>query len=278
MVFVTQNAHRVYNNEICVDPKFVNEISTITNESDFDTFTSPANNAPAAGSPLIGAGVANSAITTDYNGVTRNNPPSIGAIEAAGETTSTDTTPPTVSITDPANNATVSATTTVTASASDNVGVTSVALYIDGVLSTTDNSAPYSFSVNTKALSNATHAFVAKAYDAAGNVGTSAQITVTVSNTVPDTTPPTVPTGLTLSNITSSSITLSWSASTDNVGVVGYNIYRNSVKIATTTSSSYANTGLSASTTYVYSVSAYDAAGKYLCANIGSFWKYPFGS
>ncbi|MFZ2170635.1 MAG: hypothetical protein WAW61_13490, partial [Methylococcaceae bacterium] len=53
----------------------------------------------------------------------------------------------------------------------------------------------------------------------------------------------------------------SWAASSDNVVVTGYKIYRNGVQIATATTTSYSNTGLSASTAYTYTVSAYDAAG-----------------
>ena len=73
------------------------------------------------------------------------------------------------------------------------MGVTSVALYVDGTLSATDNTSPYTFSLNTASLSNANHILSTKAYDAAGNVGTSATVSVTVSNgvVVPPTPTPT---------------------------------------------------------------------------------------
>jgi uncharacterized membrane protein len=96
-----------------------------------------------------------------------------------------DTTPPTTSITSPANNATVSGTITVTASASDNVGVVKVEFYIDSVLKSTVTTSPYTFSWNTNTVANGTHTIFSKAYDAANNVGTSATVTVTVSNTTP---------------------------------------------------------------------------------------------
>lgn len=76
-----------------------------------------------------------------------------------------------------------------------------------------------------------------------------------------DTAPPTVPTNLKATAISSSQINLSWTASTDNVGVTGYRIYRGGVQIATLTTTSYSNTGLAPSTTYTYTVRAYDAAG-----------------
>ncbi|HVR07229.1 MAG TPA: Ig-like domain-containing protein [Thermoanaerobaculia bacterium] len=93
-----------------------------------------------------------------------------------------DTTPPTTSITSPANNATVSGTITVTATASDNVGVVKVEFYVDSVLKSTVTTSPYTFSWNTTTVANGSHTLFTKAYDAANNVGTSATVTVTVSN------------------------------------------------------------------------------------------------
>ena len=55
----------------------------------------------------------------------------------------------------------------------------------------------------------------------------------------PDTTPPTTPTGLSATAISGSQVNLSWTASTDNVGVTGYRIYRNGTQIATTAATSY---------------------------------------
>ncbi|HEV2722291.1 MAG TPA: Ig-like domain-containing protein, partial [Thermoanaerobaculia bacterium] len=102
--------------------------------------------------------------------------------DVAVSTSSGDTTPPTTSITAPANGATVSGTVSVTASASDNVGVSKVEFYLDGALKTTDTASPYTWSWDTTASANGSHSLVTKAYDAAGNVGTSATVTVTVSN------------------------------------------------------------------------------------------------
>jgi chitodextrinase len=78
----------------------------------------------------------------------------------------------------------------------------------------------------------------------------------------PDIQAPTVPTNLIATAISSSQINLSWTASTDAVGVAGYRIYRGGVQIATSTgvSTTYSNTGLAASTQYSYQVSAFDAA------------------
>jgi thermitase len=81
------------------------------------------------------------------------------------------------------------------------------------------------------------------------------------SATTTDSIPPTVPSGVTVSNIQSTSLILSWTASTDNVGVLGYKVYRNGVNVGQSTGATYTDTGLSAQTTYSYSVSALDAAG-----------------
>ena len=94
-----------------------------------------------------------------------------------------DTTPPTISITAPADKSTVSGTTSVTVTANDNVGVTQVAFYLDGTtpLAAT-NVKPFNYNWDTTTASNGAHTLTAKAYDAAGNVGTSSNITITVSN------------------------------------------------------------------------------------------------
>ncbi|SEE20026.1 endoglucanase [Streptomyces misionensis] len=82
-----------------------------------------------------------------------------------------------------------------------------------------------------------------------------------------DTTAPSAPTGLTVSGTTSSSVSLKWTASTDNVGVTGYDVYRGSTKVGSTTSTSYTDSGLSASTSYSYTVKAKDAAGNVSAAS-----------
>ncbi|WP_237391759.1 lytic polysaccharide monooxygenase [Paenibacillus dendrobii] len=78
-----------------------------------------------------------------------------------------------------------------------------------------------------------------------------------------DTTAPTAPSNLTAASITASGATLSWGASSDNVGVTGYKVYNGSTLVTTTSGStlSYNVTGLSASTAYTFTVKAVDAAG-----------------
>jgi lysophospholipase L1-like esterase/chitodextrinase len=75
-----------------------------------------------------------------------------------------------------------------------------------------------------------------------------------------DATAPTVPTGLTALPASATQINLSWNASTDNVGVAGYRVFRNGVALATTSSTAYQDGGLAADMSYYYSVQAYDSA------------------
>src|SRR5256886_2740673 len=98
--------------------------------------------------------------------------------------TPADTTPPVVTVTAPANGATVSGTITLTATATDpDSAVSFVQFQVDGAnVGAQLTTAPYSLSLNTTTLSNATHALTAVAQDPSGNVGTSGAVTITVSN------------------------------------------------------------------------------------------------
>ncbi|TAJ98233.1 MAG: hypothetical protein EPO39_18740 [Candidatus Manganitrophaceae bacterium] len=96
--------------------------------------------------------------------------------------------------------------------------------------------------------------------DAAGNEVLSSDQSFTTADP-PDRVAPSVPEGLTATASSSSQVSLTWTVSTDNRGVAGYRVYRNGKPAGTTVSPSYSDTGLTASTSYSYSVSAYDAAG-----------------
>ena len=172
-----------------------------------------------------------------------------------------DTTLPTVSLTAPGNATTVSGTITISASASDNVGVSRVEFYQNGILLSATNVAPYGYNWNTSFLANGSYNLTAKAFDAAGNVGQSGTVSVTVANS--DTTPPTISiTAPSNTAIVSGTVSISASAS-DNVGVSRVEFYQNGVLLATTAAPySYIwNTTTVANGSYLLTAKAYDAAG-----------------
>jgi hypothetical protein len=106
----------------------------------------------------------------------------VDSITVGPPSTSLDAVPPSVDVTTPANGAASSGTLDVTASASDTSGVAKVEFYVDGSLASTDTAAPYTFTWNTTGVANGAHTLMAKAYDAANNVSTDNDTSVTVNN------------------------------------------------------------------------------------------------
>lgn len=105
-----------------------------------------------------------------------------------------------------------------------------------------------------------TYSYSVVAFDAAGNLsppGGSVSATTLVK---PDTSPPSVPTGLRSTGRDVTSIVLSWSASHDDVGVAGYDVFRDGVRVASTPRNDYVDTGLVAATTHQYAVRAFDTS------------------
>jgi glucose/arabinose dehydrogenase len=148
--------------------------------------------------------------------------------------------------------------------ASDNVGVTGYDIYRDGQLCAQVNGATLTGTC-TNLSPNATYGFYVNARDAAGNVS---QPSGTLAVTTPpssDHTPPTAPGAVHTTAVSSSSITLAWTASTDNVGVTGYNVYNvmggTPTRIATSSGNNPGATlnALTPSTTYHLQVTALDA-------------------
>ena len=179
-----------------------------------------------------------------------------------------DTTAPTVAISSPAASASVSSPVTVTVAASDNVGVSKVEFYVNSVLQATDSASPYTFTWNTSALANGSYTLTAKAYDAAGNVGQSAAVSVIVNNPVADIIVPTVSVSAPANNATVSGTVSISAAASDNVGVSKVEFYLNGTLLGTDTASPYSFSWNSTSVVngvYTLVAKAYDAAG-----NIGT--------
>ncbi|HEY3312200.1 MAG TPA: Ig-like domain-containing protein [Anaerolineales bacterium] len=185
--------------------------------------------------------------------------PLAGDVTWSFTTVAADSTPPTVSLASPLEAATLSGIVTLSAAASDNVGVTQVDFLVNGTLTGSDTSAPFSFDWNTGGFPNGPASLTAQARDARANLGTSIAVNVTVAN---DVTPPSVPANLAASAVSGARVDLSWTAASDYVGVAGYDIFRNGVPLASiAASTSYSDTSVSASVTYQYQVRAWDAAG-----------------
>ncbi|MBN2235661.1 MAG: DUF1349 domain-containing protein, partial [Opitutales bacterium] len=102
-----------------------------------------------------------------------------------------------------------------------------------------------------------------RAFDRALNLSAkSAVVSINTNGSTPDIDPPSIPGGLS-GTVSGTSVTLTWNASTDNIGVTGYEMRRGNTSIGTTSGTSKVDSGLSYGSTYAYSVRAFDAAGNY---------------
>ncbi len=168
-----------------------------------------------------------------------------------------DTTPPTTPQSFVLTGKTSSSVSLSWAASSDNVAVTGYA--ISGgpaVVNVTGTTATI-----TGLLANTAYSFTVKAKDVAGNFSpASTALNVTTAPNVVDTTPPTAPGNLVTTGVTSASVSLSWAAATDNVGVTGYVIYygSNSINVTGTTA---VVSNLASNTDYSFTVKAIDASG-----------------
>jgi chitinase len=145
------------------------------------------------------------------------------------------------------------------AASSDNVGVASYGVYLDGVAVASPTSTAFTFSGLTCGV---THQIAVDAVDANGNRSDKASLSASTAG-CPDTSAPSSPVFLVAPSATTSSITVSWLASYDNVGVTGYGVYRGTTRVASVVEPalSYTFTGLQCGTSYTLQVDAYDAAG-----------------
>ncbi|MBO3744457.1 fibronectin type III domain-containing protein [Streptosporangiaceae bacterium NEAU-GS5] len=212
--------------------------------------------------------------TTGFNGSytgTNNNPSSVSCT-GTGTGGGTDTQAPTAPSNLAASGTTATSTNLTWTASTDNVGVAGYDILrapgaTGGTFAVVGTSTTPSFAA-TGLTAGATFRFQVRARDAAGNLSAvSNTVTVTTMGGT-DTQAPTAPTNLAASGITTTSITLTWAASTDNVGVTGYDVLRapgttggTFAVVGTATNATFTDTGLTANTTFRYQVRARDAAG-----------------
>jgi chitodextrinase len=144
------------------------------------------------------------------------------------------------------------------AAASDNVGVTGYQVFRDGVSVGSPTTTSYT---DTGRSPGQTYQYTVRARDAAGNVsGPSSAVSGTTSGCSGDCTAPSAPT-LSSPGKTDTTVALSWTGSTDNVGVTGYEVFRGATLVGSPAGTTFTDTGRTASTAYSYTVKARDAAG-----------------
>jgi parallel beta-helix repeat protein len=145
----------------------------------------------------------------------------------------------------------------------DDTAVTGYYIYRDGVKIAYTINPSYS---DTDLTSDTEYSYTVTAFDASGNESPNSDEASFKTDFLDDTTAPSVPAGFTATVVSTTHIYLSWTASTDDTDVVGYNIYRGGTKVYPTpdtpypANTSYSDTGLVAETYYCYTVTAYDAA------------------
>jgi hypothetical protein len=143
------------------------------------------------------------------------------------------------------------------AASTDDLAMGGYQIFRDGVQVGTSSGASYA---DATAPSGALHSYYVVAFDAAGNL--SAASNTAQATTPPDVSAPTIPANLVAAFGGADKIKLTWTASTDDGYVAGYRVFRSGVQIATPVGTTYTDTGLLPTTTYSYTVLAYDGSGK----------------
>jgi fibronectin type 3 domain-containing protein len=141
----------------------------------------------------------------------------------------------------------------------DNVGVTGYRVYRDGTQIASVGGTTLSYT--DTGLAGGTYGYTVRAMDAAGNLSDPSN-TASATVSPADIQKPTAPGNLSATATSWNRIDLSWQASSDDVGVTGYRVYRNGAQVASIgATTGYSDTSVTPSTSYSYEVRAFDAAG-----------------
>ena len=140
----------------------------------------------------------------------------------------------------------------------DNVAVDHYSVQRNGVVVASPTGTTYA---DTGLVPGATYDYVVRAVDTTGNTGPPSGTVQVLNPLPPDTTAPTAPTSLAGTLLSPTRSSLSWVASTDNVGVTGYRVTRDGKTLATVATPAYVDTAMPSNATHVYSVRALDGAG-----------------
>jgi chitodextrinase len=243
--------------DVVGDPRFVNA-GGLTAADYKLTSTSPL---VQHGSALTGV------VTTDYFGTLRPTATDIGASQytATGATPAGDTQAPTAPTALIASQVTASDIVLTWTPSTDNVGVTGYRVLRGGAVVATVTGTTWT---DANAAAPTTHVYQIVAVDAAGNQSAGSNV-VTLLNTEwygsaasqYDDQAPSTPTFLRSTEITTTSATILWNGSTDNVGVTGYQLYRSGTLVSTSTDMYFVDSALTPATAYTYEVFAVDANG-----------------
>lgn len=175
------------------------------------------------------------------------------AVDTWGIYTSTDNEAPTVPTNVALNNIKTTSIDVSWTASTDNVAVTKYKVYVNGTLHGETANTNYTAS---ELNPNTAYNITVSAKDIANNQ--SAQSTTVSGTTLTDSTPPSIPTNVTITNETGTSFKVNWSASTDDSGVIGYDVYLDGTYRETSTTTTYTVIGLNPTTTYSVRVLAKD--------------------
>ncbi|MFB8435210.1 fibronectin type III domain-containing protein [Enterococcus durans] len=140
----------------------------------------------------------------------------------------------------------------------DNIGVAGYRVYRDKQLVQEVQGEQFT---DTGLTEDAEYTYEVRAFDAAGNQSEASNEVFARTSVSVDDEAPTIPLNLKVENVTTDTVSLSWGASTDNIGVAGYRVYRDKQLVQEVQGEQFTDTGLTEDTEYTYEVRAFDAAG-----------------